>query len=43
MDRPKLSAVHCAVQTIAEAVAQLPLITYERKGDAQQRATDHPA
>jgi HK97 family phage portal protein len=39
----RVPAVRCAVQTISEAVAQLPLITYERQGEAKSRATDHPA
>lgn len=36
--------VRCAVQTIAEAIGQLPVITYQRgeKG-AKERAPDHPA
>lgn len=39
----RVPAVKCAVQTIAEAVAQLPLITYERTGETRERAYDHPA
>lgn len=37
------TAVRAAVQAIAEAVGQLPLVTYKRGTDgAKDRATDHP-
>lgn len=37
------TAVRAAVQAIAEAVGQLPLVTYKRGADgAKDRATDHP-
>ncbi|MDI4663690.1 phage portal protein [Xanthobacter autotrophicus] len=37
------TAVRCAVQSIAEAVGQLPLITYKRgKDGSKDRATEHP-
>lgn len=40
----RVPAVACAVRTIAEAVAQLPLHTYKRDQDGSKtRATDHPA
>jgi HK97 family phage portal protein len=36
--------VRCAVQTIAETIGQLPVLTYQRSDDgAKERATDHPA
>ncbi|MGO4389440.1 phage portal protein [Microvirga sp. 2YAF29] len=40
----KVPAVACAVRSISEAIAQLPIITYKR-GDngSKERATDHPA
>jgi HK97 family phage portal protein len=40
----RVPAVACAVRVIAEAVAQLPLITYQRgKNGTKERATDLPA
>lgn len=40
----RCTAVRCAVQTIAEAIGQLPVHVYERQADgSRSRATDHPA
>jgi HK97 family phage portal protein len=40
----RVPAVACAVRVIAEAVAQLPLITYQRgENGTKERATEHPA
>jgi HK97 family phage portal protein len=40
----KVPAVACAVRAISEAIAQLPIITYERgPNGSKERATDHPA
>ena len=37
------TALRCAVESIAESVATLPAVTYERgSGDSRTRATDHP-
>ena len=36
------SAVLACVRVLAESVAQLPLILYERQDRGRQRATDHP-
>lgn len=38
----QLSAVYACVQVLASSVAQLPLIIYERDGEAKQRAMLHP-
>jgi HK97 family phage portal protein len=39
----RVPAVACAVRVIAEAVAQLPVIVYQRgAGGARERAVDHP-
>lgn len=36
--------VHCAVQSISEAIGQLPVHVYKRgESDAKERFTDHPA
>lgn len=37
-----ISAVFCAVRTIAEAVSSLPLILYRRVGQGKERAQTHP-
>lgn len=37
-----VSAVYACVQAIAETVASLPLILYQRKADDRTRATGHP-
>lgn len=40
----RCTAVRCAVQTIAEAIGQLPVHVYSRDAaGAKQRANDHPA
>lgn len=40
----RCTAVRCAVQTIAEAIGQLPVIVYQRKETGgKERAADHPA
>ncbi len=38
----RCTAVHCAVQAIAETIGQLPVHVYQRNGDAKERAPDHP-
>ncbi len=37
----RVVAVFAAVRVISEALAQVPLITYRRTGEARKRATDH--
>lgn len=36
------TAVYACVRVLAESVASLPLILYERDGNGKRRATDHP-
>lgn len=36
------TAVYAAVRVVAEGVAALPLITYQRQGRARRRADEHP-
>ena len=38
-----LPALYCAVSTIAEAIATLPLHVYKKTGDDRERASSHPA
>ena len=35
--------VHCAVQSVSEAIGQLPVHVYKRSGEAKERDTSHPA
>lgn len=35
--------VHCAVQSISEAIGQLPVHVYKRAGEAKERDPGHPA
>lgn len=38
----RLAAVYACVKVLAESVAMLPLILYEREGRGRRRAVDHP-
>ncbi len=37
-----VSAVYACVKVLAETIASLPLMLYERKGDGKEPASDHP-